>query len=172
MNNMSKKMNLIIKNLLLISFGVFLLASCQPYDDGPSVSLRGKEARFKGLWELSSIKVNEIDYTGQYLYNSMFVRFYIKKIDKDFIMTIVENNASDDIYAYSKMDFDKKKENCTLDFNVSGIYRDSVGPLFNLIPPFKSSNQWMIRHLAYEDMVWVCSLNDITYRLEFINIEK
>lgn len=171
MKTLTKKMKVFIKNLLLISF-LFGTIACQPYDDGPSVSFRSKIKRLTGLWEIDVLKINDVDYTGYYKNDSMFVRFSIADFDDDVILTLVPDNRSDEPYARTIMLFDKKYEQCNMNLSVNGTFRDSLAPLFNLVPPLGESSTWNIKRLAYKSFILELSRNDSLFHVEFTNIEK
>lgn len=46
-----------MKNFIQIIFfaGILILSSCQPYEDGPKLSLKSADARFQKTWVLSKI---------------------------------------------------------------------------------------------------------------------
>jgi hypothetical protein len=62
------------KGLLFLAAGLFLLASCSKFEEGPGFTLRSKKARLSGDWKLKEITVNGSNtYNGEPLMSDQYV---------------------------------------------------------------------------------------------------
>ncbi len=52
-----------MKKLVYLSIGIFLLASCGKYEEGPGFSLLSKKNRVTNTWKLTKVEVNGQDQT-------------------------------------------------------------------------------------------------------------
>lgn len=53
------------KYILFFLFVAFFITECKKYPDGPCFSLRGKEARLLGSWDVETFLINDIDSISQ-----------------------------------------------------------------------------------------------------------
>lgn len=70
------------KTLILFGFLSVLLFSCQPYDDGPKISLRSADAKFQQVWLLNSIEYS----SGSVVTPSTSIKYEFKE-DGNLIIT-------------------------------------------------------------------------------------
>lgn len=60
---------------LIILLTVFMLQSCQKYEDGPMISLRSRTERVSNQWVVDNYKINGADYTSLLTsYNETFTK--------------------------------------------------------------------------------------------------
>lgn len=52
------------KTIIYFSLGLFFLASCGKYEEGPSLSLRAKKARLVGEWSIDAVTEDGVDITA------------------------------------------------------------------------------------------------------------
>jgi hypothetical protein len=74
-----------MKKLILIALPLFILASCNKYEEGPMVSLRTKTQRLSNNWQVSSAYQNGADRTSDF--NVVFAG-YLLDIRKDNTYTL------------------------------------------------------------------------------------
>ena len=58
--------NSTLKSILILISLFLVIGSCSKYDEGPYLSLYGKEKRVLGRWYFSSVKYNDVDSTDVY----------------------------------------------------------------------------------------------------------
>jgi hypothetical protein len=70
----------ILKATALVVLSIFVLTSCNKYEDGPKFSLLTKKARLSGEWVVESITYNSTDVTSSYL--EILGANFVLEIDK------------------------------------------------------------------------------------------
>ncbi len=84
------------KGLLFLAAGLFLLASCGKFEEGPGFTLRSKKARLSGDWKLKEITVNgSTTYNGEPLMSDQYVlKFSFEKDGKYNFSEIITDDAN------------------------------------------------------------------------------
>lgn len=150
---------------------VLIIAGCSKYDEGPILSLRSPEKRLLGLWEISELKVDDVDYISTYRVDSIYVRFSIVKYDNTFI-NIVKDSRSGSQFSSSVLTLEENKTMMRFGLPRYIAYEQYTEGMYNLVPPLESDNDWTIVKLKSEEFIIELMDGDVDYRLTFNKLEK
>jgi hypothetical protein len=160
-----------MRNLIVITALIILVSACSRYDDGPLMSLRSPEKRLLGLWEITELKVNDIDLISAYREDSAYVKFSIIEYDELFI-NIVKEGRSGAQMASSVLTLEDNKTLMRFELTRQVSYDSLTKPMYDLVPPLEFDNAWTIQRLTSNEFS-ISITNDIgNYRLTFGKLEK
>lgn len=125
---------------------IFIVSACR-YEDGPFISVRSKEKRITGLWEMDELKINDIDYLSTYKTDSVYLRFSITYNAGNMFMVLVKENRISPQMASSTLEFTNKGNNLKFQLTPIISYTSETSPLFSLIPAFQEEKEWEISEL-------------------------
>jgi hypothetical protein len=150
---------------------MFVVSSCSKYEDGPWLSFKSPEKRLLGLWEITELKIDEVDKISAYREDSVYVKFSIIEYDNMFI-NIVKDGTSGAQLSSSILTLEDKEKAMQFELKRFVAYEDYTDPIYNLIPPLEFLNQWKIIKLFSKEFIIEIEDNGIKYRLTFERLEK
>lgn len=159
-----------ILNYSLIAI-IFIATACSRYEDGPFLSLKSPEKRLLGLWEITELKINEVDYISTYNEDSVYVKFSIIEYD-DLFINIVKDGTSGSQLSSSILKFEDNKTKMRFELKRFVAYEQYTAPLYELIPPIEFDNAWNILRLVSKEFIIEIEDNGIKYKLKFERLEK
>ncbi len=160
-----------MKNMILLSTLILLVSACSRYDEGPMLSLRSPEKRLLGLWEITELKVNDIDLISAYREDSAYVKFSIIEYDELFI-NIVKEGRSGAQMASSLLKLEDNKSIMRFELSRLVAYDSLTKPMYDLVPPLEFENAWTILRLTSQEFIILLNSNGVEYRLTFGKLEK
>jgi hypothetical protein len=139
-------MKKIFRNFILLSlaFAFILTASCKKYPDGPLLSLRTKEHRLAGTWDVEYFSINGFDSTG-YLKNQPFYGVYAFSVKHN--SDVCSYSSSN--YVYSVFGFWKlvdNNNNLIIKFNIDSTNIGQIGAYR------AEKTVWEIRRLTEKEL--------------------
>lgn len=161
--------NLIKSFVLLLS--VIALASCSKYEEGPLISFKSAEKRLLGLWEITEMKVNDIDMISNYREDSVYVKFSIIEYDDVFINIVKESSGGSQLSS-SVLTLEDNKKKMRFELKRFVAYEQYTAPLYDLVPPLEFNNAWTIIKLFSKEFIIELQDGEIKYRLKFEQLEK
>lgn len=163
-------MKLIIKIVFILS--ILLFTYCR-YEEGPFFSLQTPEKRLLGLWEISSLKKNGIDYISTYKNDSVYMKISIVRYDELFINLVKEGRSGSQL-ASSNLYLENNKTILRFSLRKQVIYDSLLNPFVNLLPHFFSENEWLILKLKSSEFAIKKNQdsNSPEYYIEFVRLEK
>ena len=129
----------------MLTLGLFTVASCGKYEEGPSLSLRAKKARLVGEWSIESVTVNGTDVTA--FYNALLgsdAKLHIEKDETYHQHGLVEDEGT--------WKFGDKKESVIMQSNEAGSEAED----FDILK-LKSNELWL-KH-THQDEVTIYHYN-------------
>ncbi len=163
-------MNNYFKGIVLL-FAVVTLASCSKYEEGPLISFKSPEKRLLGLWEITEMRVDEIDLISAYREDSVYVKFSIVEYD-DVYINIVKESSGGSQLSTSVLKFEDNKKKMLFGLKRFAAYEQYTAPLYDLVPPLEFNNAWSIIKLFSKEFVIELQDGDIQYHLKFERLEK
>jgi hypothetical protein len=156
----------LLKNstLLFIAFAFILTASCKKYPDGPLLSLRTKEHRVVGDWNVEYFSINGYDSTA-YLKGQLYYGYYSFSKENEGRAGYTYNSYNHQYGAGGQWYFDNGKRILRID---SGS--ESAGKHFNLGAFAADKVSWVIRRLTEKEM-WL-KANYTDGREYFVKLEQ
>lgn len=157
---MKKTLVLLLISTLLIS----LLGSCKKYEEGPWLSLRSKETRMNGEWDITKFLINNIDsshYFTKYDYSKVI---FNRDNLSDFFWASYDNqsNPKEPILLYGKWNWKNDKEGITISINSS---KGSIIPPFSLLE-LDQECYWEIKRLTNSEFYLETNCDGDLFRLE------
>lgn len=150
---------------------VIFMTACSKYDEGPFISLKSPEKRILGLWEITELLVDNVDFTSVYQEDSVYVKFSIIEYDQLFI-NIVREGSSGSQLSSSTLTFEDNKKKMRFELKRFAAYELFTAPLYDLIPPLEFDHAWDIIMLRSKEFIIELTDNSIPYRLTFKRLEK
>lgn len=146
-----------------------LFLSCQKYEEGPAFSLRSAENKLTGLWEITELIVDDINYTSTYK-DTLNANLLIANFD-GLYASIVRNSAISSQFANSKLELVNNKKEMELNFTSQNIYIDLTKYLFDRFPVLLEKNNWQIIKLTFREFK-IKLQKDKTYSIAFQRIKE
>jgi hypothetical protein len=145
--------------------------SCKKYEEGPMLSFVSPEKRLVGLWEISSLQIDNINYVGTYSADSVYFRFSIVKYDELFINLVKENRHG---IQYASSILELKDNKTVMQFNLKKqpIYEELTKLFYELLPAFAHENTWQILQLKSREFIIRENIDSTEYKITFEKIEK
>lgn len=125
---------------------IFIISACRKYDEGPLLNLRSPSKKLVGLWEVTSLKVNNVEYFVNYK-DTLNANFLIADYDGLYV-SIVENSSISSQLASSSLEFEDKNKNMILNFKAQQSLNSNIGYLVDLVPALFEKNSWTIIMLS------------------------
>lgn len=153
-------------------FSIFLFTFCR-YEEGPFFSFHSPERRLLGLWEISSLKKNGIEYISTYRNDSVYMKISIVKYD-DLFINLVKEGRSGSQLASSNLYLENNKTTLRFSLRKQVIYDSLLNPFVNLLPHFFNENEWLILKLKRNEFAIKKNQdsNSPEYYIEFARLEK
>jgi hypothetical protein len=154
--------NNLIKTGILVLI-VLVTYSCKKYDEGPLISLRSKEKRMSGEWDIQKFIVDGYDSTS--FFNKYDNAHFIFNVDNEgrIIISCNDNGANPKpiIVLNGNWKWLNNKNDISIQFNHST----------NDFKPFLINNVsvWEIKKLTSKNFYLETNDNNIQYRLELIH---
>jgi hypothetical protein len=164
---MKNKISIIF--LSLISIIVFLSA-CK-YEEGPLISLRSKEKRLIGLWELNELKIDDVSYLSYYNTDTAYLRFSINLYTENIYMSLVKDSRISPQMANGSVEFVDAKSKLRFGLKRNVSYLPETETVFTLLPVLEEEHDWSILKLKNNNFTLSLSSNDTLYYLDFLLLE-
>jgi hypothetical protein len=155
--------------LSLISIIVFFSA-CK-YEEGPFISLRSKEKRLIGLWELNELKINDVSYLSYYNTDTAYLRFSINLYSENMFMSLVKDSRISPQMANGAVELVENKSKLRFILKRNVAYLPNTEVVFNLLPVLEEEHDWTILKLKNNNFTLSLSDNDSLYYLDFLLLE-
>jgi hypothetical protein len=139
----------LLKNttLLFIAFTFILTASCKKYPDGPLLSLRTKEHRVIGEWNVEYFSINGYDSTEYLKGQPLFGTYFFEKEDGRHIFGYISNDRLHSVGG--KWEFRSNKKNIEIDID----HTSYTWVNFNLVIfSITKKTLWQIQRLTEKEM--------------------
>lgn len=120
----------------------FIISACSKYDEGPIFNLGSPSKKLVGLWEVTSLKVNNVEYFVDYK-DTLNANFLIADYDGLYV-SIVESSSSSSQLASSALELEDKNKNMVLNFKAQQSLNSNIGYLVDLVPALFENNSWTI----------------------------
>jgi hypothetical protein len=162
-----------MKNSLKIAFlaVIVIVTSCKRYEEGPFLSLRSPEKRLLGLWEITELKVDDVDFISSYREDSVYVKFSIIEFEELYINIVKEGSSSSQLSS-STLKFEDGKKKMRFELKRFAAYEQLTAPFYELVPPVEFDNAWDIYRLTSKEFIIGIQFNGVIYRLTFERLEK
>ncbi len=159
------------KNLFIAIFllAAGILTTCK-YDEGPLLSFKSAEKRLIGLWEITELLIDTLNYVSTYREDTMYVKFSIVKYEDMFIY-IVKESASGSQLSSSVLKLEDNKKKLRFGLRRFTAYQHYTELLYELIPPIEFSNAWDIVRLKTNEFIIELFDGSKLYRLKFERLE-
>ncbi len=155
--------------LSIISIILFLSA-CK-YEEGPFISLRSKEKRLIGLWELNELKINDVSYMSYYNADTAYLRFSINSYSENTYMSLVKDSRISPQMANGALEFVDSNSKLRFALKRNVAYLPETAAVFNLLPILQEEHDWTILKLKNNNFTLSLSENDSLYYLDFLLLE-
>lgn len=153
--------------VIMAFLSLALLISCSKYEEGPFVSFRSPEARIEGLWDISNITIDDIDFTSVYAADTMTKKFSVTLRGDDIFISIVEQDRSNPQWSYSLLVFSNDHKKVVFGFPTIAAYQLFTVDFFDLIPAINIENEWEILRLTNDDWWIKCNYLGKEYQIKF-----
>jgi hypothetical protein len=132
--------------LLLVASTFILTGSCKKYPDGPLISLRTKEHRIAGTWDVEYFSINGFDSTS-YLKSQPFYGMYFFGIKNgNYIVAPALYGHEYPYLASGSWTLKNHKKDIEITFGIDDLYSGQIGP-------YRSKFAiWEIRRLTETEM--------------------
>lgn len=145
-----------MKKFLSVFFLIIVCASCNKYEDGPSVSFRSAEKRLTGKWEISKILFNEKDISQGYFASNLEIFPFSIYSDwsGDYFISISHTDGN--LISKSDLTINDKKTRITFALVPLAPYESISNDIFCTIPILKDTTGWKILRLK-NDELWIAT---------------
>jgi hypothetical protein len=141
------------------------------YEEGPFISLRSKEKRLIGLWELNELKINDVSYLSYYNTDTAYLRFSINLYSENMFMSLVKDSRISPQMANGAVELVENKSKLRFILKRNVAYLPNTEVVFNLLPVLEEEHDWTILKLKNNNFTLSLSDNDSLYYLDFLLLE-
>ena len=164
-----------MKNKIAVFFlsliSIIMFFSACKYEEGPFISLRSKEKRLIGLWELNELKIDDVSYMSYYNSDTAYLRFSINLYTENIYMSLVKDSRISPQMANGAVEFVENKSKLRFGLKRNVAYLPETEAVFTLLPVLEEEHDWSILQLKNNNFTLSLSSNDTLYYLDFLLLE-